>query len=177
MKNLLFIFTLLFGGVIFAQQTKEPVHINKNIIKTDITGLLLTTNYHLNASWEHLMSKKAGLQLELNFVNHNNSMAYDDFYMGLGASYRFYFNRHINQMKGFYVAPTLRLHWAHYAGHYTGPAGYDALYGTGGLSLGYQWLIKKKWTLDLYTDWQFYFNRGLQHTNYGNIGLKFGYKF
>ncbi len=174
MKKLLLTFSLLTGLITFAQQTDEKP-IDKNIIKTDVTEFLLTTNYHLNASWEHLMSKKASLQLDLYFSNYGD-LTYDDFYAQLGASYRFYFNRHSNQMRGFYVAPAVRLHWSHASGVYN-VSDYDILVPTAGFSLGYQWIIKKKWTLDLYTDWQLDFITHRLHGGYGSFGIKFGYKF
>ena len=174
MKKLLLTFTLIANLTALAQQTDKPVH-PKNIIKTDVTELLLTTNYHLNASWEHLMSKKASLQLDLYFSNYGD-LTFDDIYTQLGISYRFYFNRHINQMKGFYVAPALRLHWRYEAGFFNNPD-YNVLYTTAGLNLGYQWVIKKKWTFDLYTDWQVDFQKYRLNTGYGSFGFKFGYKF
>ncbi len=177
MKKLLFIFTILLSAIGFAQQTDKPVQIDKNIIKTDVTELLLTTRYHFNVSWEHLVRKKAGLQLDFTFSNYGDDLAYNDIYSQLGISYRFYFNKHINQMKGLYVAPALRLHWRYAAG-IDSNRDYNALYSTAGLNLGYQWIIKKKWTLDLYTGWQVDFLHA-HHLNagYGNLGLKFGYKF
>ena len=176
MKNLLLTFTLLASLMTLAQQTEEPVNFSKNIIKTDVTELLLTTNYHLNASWEHLMSKKASLQLDLYFSNYGD-LTYDEIYTQLGVSYRFYFNRHINQMRGFYVAPAVRLHWGHASGVYN-VSDYDVLFPTAGFNLGYQWVIKKKWTLDLFTDWQVDLSRmRLLGGGYGTMGIKFGYKF
>ena len=174
MKKLLLTFTLIANLTALAQQTDKPVY-PKNIFKTDVTELLLTTNYHLNASWEHLMSKKASLQLDLYFSNYGD-LTFDDIYTQLGVSYRFYFNRHINRMKGFYVAPALRLHWSYAAGIYNNPD-YNVLYATAGLNLGYQWVIKKKWTFDLYTDWQINFQTHRLNTGYGSFGFKFGYKF
>ena len=176
MKKKLFIFSMLFWAVGFAQQTDKPVQIDKNIIKTDVTELLLTTRYHLNTSWEHLMSKKASLQLDLYFTNYGDDLVYDDIESQLGVSYRFYFNKHANKMKGFYVAPALRMGWRYVAGIFNNPD-YNAVYTTGGLNLGYQWLIKKKWTLDLYTHWQVDFRTYRLNNEYGSFGFKFGYKF
>ncbi len=176
MKKLLFIFIFLLGIGGLAQQTDKPVRIDKNIIKTDVTELLLTTRYHLNVSWEHLMSKKAGLQLDFLFSNYGDDLVYDDLYAQLGVSYRFYFNKHANMMKGFYVAPAVRLHWRYAAGSDSNHD-YNALYPTGGINLGYQWLIKKKWTLDLYADWQVNLRTNRLNAGYGSLGIKFGYKF
>ncbi len=177
MKKLLFTFILFASLSSFAQQTDETQHIDNNIIKTDVTEFLLTTRYHLNASWEHLMSRKASLQLDLYFSNYGDDLLYEDIYAQFGISYRFYFNRHINQMKGFYVAPAFGLHWRYAAGLFNNPD-YNALYTTGGLNLGYQWVIKKKWTLDLFTSWQVHLsNMRLLDGGYGTLGIKFGYKF
>jgi len=178
MKKTLIILLMLLSAGTFAQQTEVPEQIDKNIIKTDVTGLLLTTRYNLNASWERLMSKKASLQLDFYFDKYKDELGFSDFYTQLGASYRFYFNRNINQMKGFYVAPSVRLHWRHKVGVFNVSEDYDALYLSSGASLGYQWIIKKKWTLDLYTDWQINLIRPHKlNSSYGSLGIKFGYKF
>ncbi len=176
MKKLLIISTILLSAIGFAQQTNKAASVDKNIIKTDVTELLLTTRYHLNASWEHLMSKKASLQLDLYFSNYGNDLVFNDIDSQLGISYRFYFNKHTNMMKGLYVAPALRFGWRYAAGVFNNPD-YNVVYATGGLNLGYQWVIKKKWTLDLYTAWQVDFRTHRLNAGYGSFGLKFGYKF
>jgi len=174
-----------------AQVSSDSLKTEKNIIKTDIAGLLLSTNYHLNASWEHLLSKKASIETGFYFYKPDDVINFRDFELGAEMMYRKYFNRNNSQMKGFYLAPYTQFRWKYrnYDGYYYHLYNYDNIYIDAGLQTGYQWVIKKKWTIDFYlkaginlfNNKPVYTNNYYYHSNPVDIiwggGLKIGYKF
>ncbi len=192
MKKLLFVSFLLFFSLNMSGQTQpDTLKIKKNIIKTDIAELLLTTIYHLNTSWEHLVAKKSSFQLDFYLYKNRNELGFSDFTMGLTSAYRFYFNKNANQMKGFYLAPFARMDWAHYQGYYyayyyqndntdVNYQDYDNLTPYAGLQTGYQFLLNKNWILNINTELGISLkSKGVAISNrsYLAIGLKAGYKF
>ncbi len=174
---------------LWSQETLTKQNIQKNIVKTDVTELLLTGTYHLNASWEHLLSRKSSLQLDFAFENYANAVIFNDYYMMLGVSYRYYLNKNDNQLKGLYLSPFIRGNWRYnnkYRYNYcygtVNNHTYNETYLTAGLQVGYQWIIHKKWTLDLNLGAEINpFLKSDYYTPFDNIkyslGLKFGYKF
>ncbi len=188
MKKILFsflIFTLYLNNM-SGQQTTDSLKIRKNIIKTDIAELLLTTVYHLNVSWEHLMRKKTSLDLNYYITKNKNELGFSNFTMGIKAGYRFYFNKNANQMKGYYLAPFVQMDWIHYRndyfyiidGYYS--AEYDDFTPFAGLQTGYQFMLNKNWILDLNIRLGVDLDGAVfayADRSYLGIGLQIGHKF
>lgn len=181
MKRLFLIISFFVFAMINAQELTKDKPAHRNIIKTDVLELLLTTRYNLNATWEHILNDKSSLELSLDF---NNSCAADYSYFSLStqASYRYYLlSQKDKQAAGFYAAPFAGLVWTHsrkygLTNHDYTPTDYLNL--IGGLQAGYQWQIKKKWVIDLYTKLYLYPYHKFNPVDvmYG-FGVKFGYKF
>ena len=182
MKKLFLIISFFVFTMTNAQELTNDKPEHRNIIKTDVLELLLTTRYNLNASWEHILNNKSSLELSLNFKNYNCVADYSLFSLSTQASYRYYLLPQKNkQATGFYAAPFAGLVWNHSRKYgltnydYT-PTDYFNLFG--GLQAGYQWQIKKKWVIDLYTKIFLYPYHKFNPVDvmYG-FGVKFGYKF
>lgn len=180
-----------------AQVYSDSLKTGKNIIKTDIAGLLLSTNYHLNASWEHLLSKKSSFEVGFYFYKPSDRIIFSQFNLSTDILYRRYFNKQNYQMKGFYLAPFMEFKWTHRHGYYDYEYDVydrnpyrkiDYTFLNTGLQAGYQWIYKKKWTIDLYAraGINLYNNKPKPQNYYHssksvdilwNAGLKIGYKF
>jgi len=198
MKKAILIIVWLAGvSQVNAQVSSDSLKIRKNIIKTDVAGFLLSTVYHLNVSWEHLLSRKSSFETGFSIYKPNNRIMFHHFDLTGEILYRRYFNKHNYQMKGFYLAPFMEFKWTHRHGYYDyeyevydrNPyRKIDYMFINAGLQTGYQWIYKKKWTIDLnlkaginlYTDKPVY---GYNYNHFKPVkiiwggGLKIGYKF
>jgi hypothetical protein len=181
MKKLLLTISFLVFAMTNAQEVTGDQPAQRNIIKTDVLELLLTTRYNLNVSWEHILNDKTGLELSLNFKNYPCAPDYTFFDLTPQVSYRYYLlSKKDKQAAGFYAAPFAGLVWSHYGEYYMENLNYtpgDFLNLNAGLQAGYQWQIKKKWVIDLYSKVYLYPNHNIDFLHGIDFGLKFGYKF
>ena len=198
MKKAILIIVWLAGvSQVNAQATSDSLKTGKNIIKTDVTDFLTTTNYHLNASWEHLLSKKSSFEVGFYFYQPSDRIIFSQFNLSTDILYRHYFNKQNYQMKGFYMAPYAEFKWAHWHNyHYCYYDEYQSnnvninyTFLNAGLQAGYQWIYKKKWTIDLYAKAginlynnkpkpQYYIHHNSNSVDIlWNAGVKIGYKF
>jgi len=175
-KIVLITATLLMSFNIFAQQTDPP---KKNIIKTDLLDFVLTTNYHLNASYERLMSKHAGLELSFSFDNKDD--AYTNYKATAGVAFRYYFTDDY-KATGLYFSPFMRGNFSHYRRYSTDGnynlTKYNNLWITAGVDIGYQWKLKNNITIDAYTGYEFNIDKpNVDFLDGFRLGLKLGYRF
>jgi len=201
MKHKLLILLLISGLNFYAQESFKPTDsLKKNIFKTDVTELLLAQTYSLNLSYEHLLTPKSSYQIHFNLDKLYREIGFSDFHTGLQFSYRYYFNKNKNALKGFYLSPGLRMNWRHfpnyhyYQYYFYYSDYYDFLYLDLSLETGYQFQIKNKWTIDIFggvdkTILNFNANPNLGINYLHNMwyktlkdfrpyfGIKFGYKF
>ena len=180
-KQFLMISFFVFAMTNAQELTKDrPAH--RNIIKTDVLELLLTTRYNLNASWEHILNNKSSLELSLNFKNYSCAPDYTFFNLSTQASYRYYLlPQKDKQAAGLYAAPFAEFTWSHtrdYNSTYYFFTPKDEFNYNMGLQTGYQWQIKKKWVIDFYAKVHLFPTHSLNiYELLGGIGVKFGYKF
>jgi len=182
MKKLLLMISFFVFAMTNAQELTKDKPVHRNIIKTDVLELLLTTRYNLNASWEHILNNKSSLELSLSFKNYPCAPDYTFFNLSTQASYRYYLiPQKDKQAAGFYAAPFAGLTWSHYGEYYMENLNYtprDFLNFNAGLQAGYQWQIKKKWVIDLYTKVFLYpYKKNNPVDVMYDFGVKFGYKF
>ncbi len=192
-KSIYLAVLLLISFININAQQKEEI-TKKNIIKTDVSGLLLTQTYALNASYEHLLGKKTSFELQAYIFKYRmGDISFTNFQTGLQASFRYYLNKNDYKMKGFYLSPFVdsnlemknryRRTYLYYNNFYTKTFDINA-----GLQVGYQFNIKKKWIIDLYTqvskpiyqkNWNNYYPiRGNYRSDIKiNFGVKIGFKF
>ena len=175
-KKILIAIVLFMSYSLTAQETDPP---KKNIIKTDMTRFLLTTNYNLNVSYERLMSKHAGLELSFSFDNKDD--AYTNYKATSGVAFRYYLTGDY-KATGLYFSPFMRGNFSHYRsfstdGNYTMKK-HNNFWLTAGADIGYQWKLKNNITIDAYTGYEFNVkNPSFDFWDGFRLGVKIGYKF
>jgi len=144
-----------------------------------VLDFLITTNYHLNTSYERLMSKHAGL--EFSFAFNNKDDAYTNYNATAGLAYHFYF-RGDYQATGLYFAPFVQGNFSHYCtlstnGYYN-MIKHNNLWMTAGTNIGYQWKLKNNITIDAYTGYEMKIDKpNFDFWNGFRMGVKIGYRF
>ncbi len=189
MKKTFYLLVLFLATFkVVGQETEKVMPLKKNIVKTDVTGLLLTQTYGLNASYERLFGKKTSMQFELDLnKRYQSDISFRNFELYSGLSFRYYFNKNAYQMKGFYLAPIIESNFKHntWFSHYYYQNVRNILDVNVGLQTGYQFNYKKKWVIDLYGG----VTKNIYHKNWNHprythhsqfnyrFGVKIGFKF
>ena len=181
--TLLFISTVLFSALSFAQeQTKDSLN-PKNEIRLDIFQLLIMPG--LDISYERFIDEVSswGVSGFLNFdPNFNEDYRYQNFELSL--YYRLYFNANTPFNKGFFAQPFFSLTNGLIEDYDYDRDRYleDNFFGiSGGALIGFKWLNAKNYSFEVHAGAGRYFildrNTSTDNTAYPRINFSIGKRF
>lgn len=181
--TLLFISTLFFSALSFAQEQKKGSLNSKNEIRLDIFQLLIMLG--LEVSYERFIDDVSswGVSGFLNFdPNFNEEYRYQNFELSL--YYRLYFSPKTPSIKGFFAQPFFSLTQGEMEDYDYDRERYvedDFLGISGGALIGFKWLNTKNYSFEVHAGAGRYFildrDTSTDNTAYPRINFSIGKRF